>query len=358
MINYIIHRLLLMIPTLIGVTAVSFFVMAYSPGGVVGPTMNLEGEMDAKSAQALRDYYNKRYGLDKPRPVQYVMWLNRVSPIGFETEDDNTLGSFRFLKPPDFGYSFSRNRPVTELFIEALPVTLTLNILTVPIVFMIPILIGVYAARFRGGKFDTISGAVLLALWSFPVILAGVLLIGFLANKQYLHWFPTHGWSSAEAADMAFLPSWDPDGFVRGWLLDRCWHLVLPMICMTYGGLAFLAKLTRGSVLENMSADFVRTARAKGVGGRRILFTHVLRNSLLPLITVAAGIIPSLIGGSLIIEVIFSLPGMGKLMIEAISARDRELVLANVLFGGMLGLFFQIVRDIAYAVADPRVSYE
>jgi peptide/nickel transport system permease protein len=157
---------------------------------------------------------------------------------------------------------------------------------------------------------------------------------------------------------MSFLPTWGAWGFSRGWLLDTLWHLVLPVACFSYGGFAFLSKLTRSSILENLSADYVRTARAKGVAERDVLLRHVFRNSLLALITVAASIIPGLLAGSIVIETIFSIPGMGRLGVQAVQFRDRELVLAVTLIGGVIGLLSQLARDLCYAVADPRVSYE
>ncbi len=360
MVSYVIRRLLLMIPTLIGITAVVFFVMALSPGGVGGVQLGLEGELDSKAREALRDYYEKRYGLDAPVVVQYLRWLNRVSPIGFDhAGSGEVIWSIPGLKYPDLGSSFSKNRQVIDLFAEALPITILLNVISLPIAYVVAILSGVLAARYRGKWFDISSGVTFLGLWSLPVIWVGVMLIGFLANKQYLHWFPTGGLNSSLADQMPFLPSWDLEGqFIRGWLLDRLWHLCLPVVCMTYGGFAFLSKLTRGALLENLTADFVRTARAKGVSERSVLFRHAFRNSLLPLITVAAGILPSLLGGSVIVETIFSINGMGKLTVDAVFARDRELVLAGALIGGLLGLLSILIADLCYALVDPRVSYE
>lgn len=363
MLTYIIRRLLLMIPTMLGITAIVFTVMALSPGGVAGPLLGDQGEMESSQAQALREYYNRRYGLDQPLPVQYLRWINAVSPVGFEVvatpDGGRELGAFGF-KRPDLGESFSKGRPVLDLFAEALPVTLLLNLLTVPVIYVVAILMGVYAARFRGQTFDMLTGTTLLGLWSVPTIWAGVLFIGFLANQQYpaLWWFPTGGLNSTRAGEMAFLPMWTDAGFAHGWLLDRLWHLVLPVLCLTYGGFAFLSKLMRAAVLENISADFVRTAKAKGLPDRKVLWGHAFRNSLLPLITVAAGILPGLLGGSLIIEKIFSLPGMGLLMIDAVFARDRDLVLAATLISGVISLLSILVADICYAIADPRVSYE
>jgi peptide/nickel transport system permease protein len=260
------------------------------------------------------------------------------------------------FKWPDLGTSL-RGRPVTSLLREAVPVTLLLNLLTLPIIYGIAIPVGVLAARYRGKAFDVSSGMVMLALWSIPTIWIGVLLIGLLANVQFVRWFPTGNLHDLQAANMSFLPRWGAQGFERGYLLDTAWHLVLPVICMSTG-FAVLSKLMRGSVLDNIASDYVRTARAKGLSDNDVLFRHVFRNSLLPLITVASGIIPTLIAGSLIIENIFSLPGMGKLGMEAAFMKDRELVMATTLVAGLIGLMAELLRDVLYAVADPRVSYE
>jgi peptide/nickel transport system permease protein len=241
---------------------------------------------------------------------------------------------------------------------EAVPITLLLNAVTIPLVYGISILAGIYSAYRRGGIFDRVSGSILLALWCIPTMCTGVLLIGFLANRQYIQIFPTGGLHDTLATTMTFLPTWTGGHFQRGWLLDTAWHLALPVLCLTYGGFAFLTRLTRSAVLDNLAADYARTARAKGVSERVMLFRHVFRNSLLPLITVAAQILPSLLAGSIIVESIFSIHGMGLLAIQAVDARDRDLVLAEALIAGVLGLISYLVSDLCYAIADPRVSYE
>jgi peptide/nickel transport system permease protein len=357
--SYLIRRLLLVVPTLIGITAVVFFVMAFSPGGVGASLLTREGELRPQERKALEEYYNKRYGLNKPKAVQYARWLNQVSPVGLKEPGIGFPASWRVgIKVPDLGESMSRHRPVLSMIAESLPITILLNLITIPIVYGVSILIGLKAARRRGKTFDIASGTVMLGLWSVPTIWAGVLLIGFLASREYIRWFPTNGLHDIRAEGMAFLPHFGATGFERGWLLDTLYHMVLPIICLSYGGFAFLSKLARGAVLESINADYVRTARAKGVAEKTILYHHVLRNSLLPLITVAASILPGLLAGAVVVETIFGIPGMGKLTIDAINARDREVVLATTLLSGLLGLIAFLIADICYAIADPRVSYE
>lgn len=356
MAKYIVRRLLLMIPTVIGVTMLVFFCMSLRPGGVAA-AMNLEGNMRPQEREALRQYLNRRYGLDKPLIVQYGRWLNQVLPIGFKYDDAGKSTGFGF-KVPDLGHSRLRDRPVLGLVAETLPVTLLLNLLTIPLVYGVAITTGIYAARHRGKWFDVSSGVLFFALWSMPVMWVGAMLFGFFASEKYFRWFPTGGLHDTMAEHMNFLPLWTAAGFERGWLLDTAWHLVLPIFCMTYGGYAFLSKLMRASILDNLSADYARTARAKGVGEHAVLLRHVFRNSLIPLITVGAGILPGLLGGSVIIERIFSINGMGNLVIDAINQNDNEMVLSITFVVALIGTMSLLLADISYAIADPRVSYE
>lgn len=357
MLNYIIRRTLLIIPTLLGITVLVFSVMAIAPGGVGASLLSRAGDMRPEERAALEQYVNQRYGLDQPMPVQYLRWLNNVSPIGFRSGESGGASGFG-LKSPDLGMSFAKNRPVTDLVAEALPITLLMNALSVPVVFIMSIVMGVYTARFRGQAIDVGISTANLALWSIPVIWMGVLLIGLLASKEYLQLFPTSGLESLRADRWTFLPVQTEDGWQHGYLLDGLWHLVLPVICLSYTGFAFLTKLTRSAVLENLHADYARTARAKGASASTVLWKHVFRNSLLPLITVASSILPGMLVGSVIVESIFSIDGMGRLVVEAVQLRDREVVLSITLITALLTLVAYLITDICYAVADPRVSFE
>jgi peptide/nickel transport system permease protein len=271
------------------------------------------------------------------------------------------ISRVRFDKPafkaPDFGLTL-KHRSVIDVIGEHLPITVLLNLISLPIIYFIAIFTGVYAAQHRGSWFDLGSGFVFIALWSIPVIWAGMMLITFFASERYLRWFPTTGLHDLQADTMPFFPRMTDAGFERGYLLDFAWHLILPVICLTYGGFAVMSKVMRAAMLDNLSSDFVRTARAKGVSERHVLWTHTFRNSVLPLITMATNLIPALFVGSVVVETIFSINGMGRLAVDAAFAKDRELVMATTLFAGVLGLASQLIRDICYAIADPRVSYE
>lgn len=473
MLTYIVRRILLLFPTLLGVLAVVFFVMAYSPGGFGGTSRSEEGTLtEGEDAKRARKALERRYGLNLSKPAQFGRWINQVSPIGFRMSSDVTFdatqreqvaavladqpfntratqleravdlvetmagyadlppraaarrlvetlqtpadgrGLFELLdasppdedwaawsqdlaqrqarpergleraqaqyikllafeasgrsrirfdrpafKRPDLGLSIT-GRSVVELLAERLPITILLNVLSIPIIYAVSITAGIYAARKRGGAFDVGSGVATLALWSVPTIWAGVLMITYLANEQHLRWFPTSGQHDPQAGSMAFLPGWGSGGFERGWLLDAVWHLALPVACMTYGGFAVMSKVMRGAMLENLSADYVRTARAKGLSERFVLWRHAFRNSLLPMITIISGVLPALFVGTVVVETIFSLNGMGKLGIEAAFAKDREVLMATTLMGGVLALGSELIRDLCYAVADPRVAYD
>jgi microcin C transport system permease protein len=359
MLTYITRRILLMFPTLLGITALVFFSMALSPGGIGGALLSqLQfSRMTSAEAKHVREYYEKRYGLDKPVIVQYARWLNLISPVGFAPNEDGSLGRFGF-KYPSLGESMNQHRPVSSLLAEALPITLLLNVISVPFVYGYGALTGITSAQHRGKVYDKVVGISQLAAWSVPTVWAGVMLIGFVANRQYADWFPASGLHEIDAINMPFLPHFTAHGWMRGWLLDASWHLLLPVICLSYGGSAYLSKLTRASVLENLDADYARTARAKGLSQRVVLYRHVLRNSVLALITIAASILPAMIGGSVVVESIFSVPGMGKLLVDAVVARDRELVLAITFIGGVIGVLSTLLRDILYAIADPRVAYD
>ncbi len=275
----------------------------------------------------------------------------------FEQAGVPVVPGFISVGAPDMGWSRTKNRPVARLILEALPVTLLINLIAFPLIYLVAIPTGMLAAARRGSWFDVLSGGFFIALWSIPVVWAGVLAVGFLANKQYLGLFPVAGLHATNASSITFLPSWTSGGFQPGWILDLGWHLVLPVVCLVYAGFAVLSRQTRAAMLDNFNADYVRTAKAKGVSRRDIVLRHVFRNSLLPLITMFVSIFPAMLSGSVIVEKIFSIPGMGSLMLEAVSLHDSEVMLANTIMVGCVSLIALLIADILYALADPRVSY-
>lgn len=263
-----------------------------------------------------------------------------------------------WLAWPDFGSAVDGRR-VTSMIADALPITLLLNCVAFPIIYLVAIPCGLLAAARRGSWLDTALGGLFVALWSVPTVWAGVLAVGYLASPQYLGWFPASGLHDRAAESFSLLPSWrEGEGLHRGYLLDSLWHLCLPVACLVYGGFAILSRQTRAAVLENLSSDYVRTARAKGVPSRAVLLRHVLRNSLLPLITMFVGLFPALLGGSVVVEKIFEVPGMGMLMLKAIGERDREVILAVTVMIAAISMAALLLADILYALADPRVEFD
>lgn len=506
---YILRRLLLMIPTLIGITFLVFMLIALSPGGIGAALSAGDGQMEQTSRAIKEAYLEDRYGLDAPAAVQYVRWLGRISPIKFGKRDQvdptgafvqppkqvkipplwewyvdalpnppdiepyewdadadelvkssvyrqqanryskaraklisgralldtelgkvigdldlkkafdskgkvkhdvidsmradieatdridqvNELGSSLIgyyeeallerqklaaifdakpypeagfqvvpgvsISKPDMGRSFSKSRPVMELISEAIPVTILLNLIAIPIIYFIAIPSGMLAAVRSGGTFDRMSGSFYIALWSFPIPLAGVLMVGYMADHSYwLGKFPASGLHSSASDGFTYLPRHIDGHWEAGYLLDMFWHVCMPVTCLVYGGFAVLSKQTRAAMLDNFNMDYVRTAKAKGVAYKDIVFKHVFRNSLLPLITMFVSIFPAMLAGSVVIEKIFTIPGMGNLVIESINLKDRELLLANTMMIAAVNLLALLLADILYSFADPRISYK
>jgi peptide/nickel transport system permease protein len=306
-----------------------FAISRIAPGDPVSLAMGPGGQMDAERAADVREARMKLYGLDKPVPVQYVKWLGRV---------------VRF----DFGDSLKHHRPVIELIKQRLPITLTLNLIAFVIIYTVSLPLGVLAAVRHKKFFDRASSVVLFMLWALPTMWVGQMLIGYLCGPTFKNWFPPAGLSGNMADSMPFFP----------WLGDRLWHLVLPVFCLTYSGFAYLTKQVRAGMLDNLRADYVRTARAKGLSNRVVIFRHAFRNSVIPVITIMATLLPAMLGGSVIIESIFSVPGMGLLAFEAVTTRDYNVVMAVATIGGVMNLIGLLLGDIAYAIADPRISFE
>jgi len=358
MFHYVIRRILLMVPTLLGVSIVTFAIVALSPGGLGGSLLGPNSQMRPEERKAIMAYYTARYGIGQPVPIQYVKWLGRISPLGPKAMGEGWPGSWKVgFKIPDLGESWQVHRPISDLFRESLPITMLLEFTSLPLIYFIAVGTGIRAARSRGELTDVGMGTFLIGLYSMPEIWIGVLMIGFLTNRQYVHWFPSNGLHDITSDSMSFMPGFGLRGFERGWLLDTAWHLVLPLICMSYANFAYLSRLTRGALLETLGLDFVRTARAKGLSEKVVVFSHAFRNSLLPLITYLASYMPYMIAGAVIIESIFGLPGMGQLFANAALNTDRELLLSLTLIFALLLMISFLLADIAYAIADPRVSY-
>jgi peptide/nickel transport system permease protein len=264
-----------------------------------------------------------------PVVIRYVKWLGRLATL-------------------DFGRSFVDEEPVIDKIAKALPITLYLNVIAIFLIYGISIPIGIYAAIYRGRAFDTVSSILLFVLYSIPNFWLATMLIMIFSSKRSFDWLPSVGLHSANAGDLSYL----------SWVGDWGMHLVLPMIVMVYAGFARLSRFVRTSMLETIQQDYVRTARAKGLSERIVVMKHAFRNSLIVIITLVGNLLPALIGGSVIVEFIFSINGMGKLGFDAILSRDYPTIMAITTFSAFLTLLGILVSDILYSVADPRVVNE
>jgi peptide/nickel transport system permease protein len=344
----------------LGLTLLVFLLISLSPGGVsAGIEAALGGGDTGVSRNAARiAYYQERYGLDRPVLVQYAKWLNQLSPVKFGSPSESSIiivpGTVS-LAAPDLGYSFDRSKPVWACIKEALAVTLTVNVLAYTLMYAVAVPAGILCAAKRGMWIDRAISSVFAVLWSVPAVCMAVALLGVFATRDMLGWFPAGGLHGPDAASALFLPSFDAVGrFVPGWALDSAHRLVLPVVCQAYAGIAVVTRLVRAGVIENLNEPFVRTARAKGVPERDVIVNHAFRAGMLPLVTVFASTFPAMLSGSIVVEHVFSLRGMGSLMLEAVGLRDRELLMGVTLMAGIVTMLAVALADALYRVVDPR----
>lgn len=316
--RYILRRLLLAIPTLFGIAVVVFLLVHLAPGTPGSAGGQSLRHPTGRAAEEMR----RLYGLDRPLPERFGRWLSRLA---------------RF----DLGESFVDHRPVSERIREALPHTLLLNGTALLLALAIAIPLGVIAGGRPESALDRVSGAALFALYSLPTFWAALLLQALLAVQ--LRWLPLYGIASDSAP-----------GGIAG-VLDRLSHLALPATCLTYGTLAFVARLVRSGVVEARASDYVLAARARGASREQALWRHAFRNALVPLITLFGLMLPALLSGSVIVERIFVWPGLGQLYFDSILARDYPVILALSLISAVVTLLATLASDIAAAAADPRV---
>lgn len=329
--GYLLKRFFWLVPTLFGITLITFFIIKLAPGDPVELKMQAaSGTVRSEQmAKEVIDETRRLYGLDKPLYVQYGGWLKRIATL-------------------DFGESLIDHRPVLEKIKEALPITLVLNILTIIIIYLISIPLGVYSALHTGGLKDKAVTVFLFVLYSLPSFWVAALLIAYFGGGDYLNWFPIVGFESIGADQLRW--------FDR--LANIAWHLVLPVVCLTYGGFTFLSRFVRGTMLEVVRQDYITTARAKGLPRWKVVWKHAFRNTMIPVLTLMGTLLPALLGGSVIIEQIFAIPGMGRLGFQSILARDYPVIMAIATIQAFLTLISLLLADILYVVADPRITFE
>ncbi|MEI8348512.1 MAG: ABC transporter permease [Candidatus Omnitrophota bacterium] len=321
MLKYLSKKAFELIPTFFGITLISFFLIHLTPGK---PT-DVMSELNPKMTPEARLRLEKYYGLDKPIIVQYAKWLSRLITC-------------------DFGESFSQDkRLVWDKIKERLPITIFINFVALILIFLIAIPIGIRCAIRPNSLYDnitTVSVFIGLATPTFWLALILQLIFGV-----YLGWLPISGIKSLGYEGMSLL----------GKMWDFTSHLILPIFISIFGGLAGLSRYMRSNMIEVLNQEYIMTARAKGLSEKAIIYKHALRNALLPVITILGLSIPGLIGGSVIFETIFAIPGMGQLSYMAVMTRDYPLIMALLVIDAFLVLIGNLLADIGYALADPRI---
>jgi len=320
MFSYFLKRLLNLIPLLLGITIISFAVIHLAPGRPA-----YLREMDPRISLEAQEQLIKLYDLDKPLFKQYLNWLKRVLRL-------------------DFGNSFVDGRKVIVRIRERLPVTLLINILSMVLIIVVALPIGVISALKPGGLFDKWTTFFVFLGFSLPGFWLALLLMLLLGIK--LNWLPISGLKSFDYHQLSF---WGKN-------LDIIKHLILPVSVTAFGGLAGFSRYVRGNMIGVLKQNYIRAAYAQGINKGRIVYKYALKNALLPLITILGLSIPGLIGGSVIFESIFAIPGMGRLLYNSAVARDYPMIMGGLVIGAVLTLLGNLLADLCYAWADPRIK--
>jgi peptide/nickel transport system permease protein len=320
MIRYAARRIAGLIPVFFGITLVSFLVIHLAPGSAADAPSGFNSKMTAEAKLKLEQHYE----LDKPVRVQYIHWLKRL---------------FRL----DFGRSFTDGEKVEAKIARAIPVTLLINALSLLVIVGFGTLLGVFAALRAGRPADHLLTFLVLAGFSVPTFWLALLAMSFFGVR--LHWLPVSGLTSVNFEDFS---AW-------GKMADVAAHLALPVLVSSLTGLAGVSRFMRSRMIEILNEPFIRAARAKGLSHRTVVFSHALRNAVLPLVTILGLSLPGLLGGSVIFESIFSIPGMGRLFFGSVFSRDYPVIMGILVLGAALTLLGNLLADISYALADPRI---
>jgi microcin C transport system permease protein len=360
MLAYIIRRLLLIIPTLFGIMVINFAIIQAAPGGPVEQALaeleQVGGAAAERVARAGADFaaraaapgergaYRGAQGLDP----EFIRELERRFGFDKPAHERFALMMKSYLSL-DFGNSFFRDRSVVELVIEKMPVSISLGLWTTLIVYLVSIPLGIAKAMRDGSRFDVITSGAIVIGYAIPSFIFAVLLLVLFAGGSYFNWFPLRGLVSENWHELGPLDK----------VLDYLWHITLPVTAMVIGGFATLTMLTKNSFLDQIAQQYVVTARAKGLPEQRVLYGHVFRNAML---IVIAGFPSAFVGilftGSVLIEVIFSLDGLGLLGFEAAINRDYPVMFGTLFFFSLLGLVMNLIGDLMYTVVDPRIDFE
>lgn len=320
-----------MIPTLFGITLITFTLIRLAPGDPTAPKVGeVGGGLNrAELSREVQEAKKKLLGLDKPIPVQYLTWCGKLATL-------------------NLGESFSKKRPVGELILESLANTLRLDLIAIFLAYFIAVPVGIFSATHRYSLWDRVSTVLLFILYSLPTFWIASLAIVFLGGGDFADIFPI-AWLSCNRPESHF-------PYAAG--LDWLGHFVLPVACLTYPVLAVLSRYSRAGMMDVVRQDFIRTARAKGLSENVVIFKHAARNGMIPILTLLATMLPIMVSGSVIIEYIFSINGMGKLMFDAVMERDYPIVMAVSSLSAIMTLFGILLSDFLYVLVDPRISFE
>jgi peptide/nickel transport system permease protein len=321
--RYVVRRLAISIPLVLGVLTLVFVLLESTPGEPVDLILG-----DRPVPPEVRERIERAYGFDRPALERYAGWISSVVLHG------------------DLGWSTSRSRPVTQLLAETLPATLLLTGVALVAHVVLGVILGLVSAARRGRWPDRALTLASLTFYAMPTFWLGLMAI--LVFSFGLSLFPGSSMHSVGAEDW---PIW------RQWL-DTLWHLALPAGVLALSSAAAMTRFVRAGVLESLAQEFVRAARARGVGGRRVVLAHALRNALGPVINLVGLSLPILVSGSLIVEVVFAWPGMGRLTYDAIMAKDLAVVLITTTMAAMLVVLGNLAADLALAVVDPRIRLD
>ena len=356
MLSYALRRLLLIIPTLFGILLINFIIIQASPGGPVdqamarlqglgagGATSRITGS-GSESAEHGNTHYRGAQGLDE----DLIKQLEKQ--YGFDTPATQRFWlMIKSYAQLDFGQSFFRDAKVTDLILEKLPVSISLGLWSTLILYLVSIPLGITKAIRHGSTFDVWTSSAIVIGYAIPAFLFGILLIVLFAGGSYLQWFPLRGLTSPNFEELT----------LGGKIVDYFWHLALPVTTLVIGGFATLTLLTKNSFLDEINKQYVITARAKGLTERRVLYGHVFRNAMLLVISgVPAALLGVFFTGSLLIEVIFSLDGLGLLSFESVMSRDYPVVFGTLFLFTLFGLVTKLISDLTYMLIDPRIDFE
>ena len=341
MLKYFLRRLSIIVPTLLGVTMVVFVIINMAPGGPIeqklqqmrfGSGENTESSSSRGATQGVSEEVlealKKQYGFDKPMHTRYLLWLKNISTL-------------------NFGDSFTYDEPVIDVITSKFPVSLQFGIISLFLSYLVSIPLGIVKAIRKGGAFDISSSFVLFIFYSIPSFMLAILLIVVFSGGSFYEWFPVGGIQSENFDEL--------NGWQKLW--DRVHHFTLPLICYTIGSFTSLTILMKNSLIEEIKKDYIRTARAKGLNEKAVYMKHALKNALIPIVTGLGGFLSVFFAGSLLLETIFQLDGIGLLSYKSILSRDYNVIMGLVFIQSALFLVGNVVSDIAYVLVDPRIDF-